>query len=121
MCEKSGLNLLSLQIGRFTGADPIELRPFLEVLVDEEDRGLLAVHPSWVYGLALLSHEGCRVVYTISRNTSVPFFAKLGFVPVPEQVPDHPVFLEHGIRFHKMAFHCLAERPEEEAGDADQL
>ena len=65
------------------------------------------------HGLTLVSYEGCRVVHTISRNTSALFFAKLGFVPVPEQVPDHPIFLEFGIRFQKMVFHCLAERPGE--------
>ncbi len=58
------------------------------------------------HGLALVSREGCRVVYTISRNTSAPFFTKLGFVLVPEQVPDHPIFLKQGIRFQKMLFHC---------------
>ncbi len=53
-------------------------------------------------GLRLLSDKGCRAVSTIARSTSVGFFARLGFVSVPEQVPDHPVFLKHGIRFHKM-------------------
>jgi len=48
------LNLLSLQVGRITGADPMELRPHLDIVVDEEDRGLLAVSASWVAYLAAL-------------------------------------------------------------------
>ncbi len=56
------------------------------------------------HGLALVSVEGCRVVYTISRTTSAGFFTKLGFAPVLERVPDHPIFLKDGIRFQKMVF-----------------
>ncbi|RPJ50733.1 MAG: N-acetyltransferase [Acidobacteria bacterium] len=55
-------------------------------------------------GAALLSDEGCQVISTIARNTSSAFFAKLGFVPVSEPVPDHPIFLKHGIRFQKMVW-----------------
>ena len=46
--------------------------------------------------------QGCCRVHTIARNTSVPFFRKLGFATAPGTAPQHPLFEQHGIRFELM-------------------
>lgn len=46
--------------------------------------------------------QGCCRVHVIARNTSVPFFRKLGFGPAPGTAPQHPLFEQHGIRFELM-------------------
>ncbi|WP_031387210.1 GNAT family N-acetyltransferase [Desulfonatronum thiodismutans] len=46
--------------------------------------------------------QGCCRVHAIARNTSVPFFRKLGFGPAPGTAPQHPLFEQHGIRFELM-------------------
>ena len=51
------LNLLSLQMGRVSGRPAIELRPYLDPIVDEEDRGLLSVDSTWVAYAAAVRAE----------------------------------------------------------------
>ncbi len=46
--------------------------------------------------------QDCCRVHAIARNTSVPFFRKLGFGPAPGTAPQHPLFEQHGIRFELM-------------------
>lgn len=42
-------------------------------------------------------------IQTYARNTSVGFFAKLGFIPTNEYL-EHPDFTKHGITIQKMYF-----------------
>ena len=46
--QPKDLNELSKAIGNNTNQTPLELRPFLKVLIDEIDHGLLSVDPVWV-------------------------------------------------------------------------
>ena len=41
-------NLLSRQFGKHSGRKPLDLRPYLSVIIDESDRGLLLVDNTWV-------------------------------------------------------------------------
>lgn len=50
----------------------------------------------------IVSVKLCHRIHTIARNTSVEFFSGLGFRSVPGKVPEHPVFLKHGITFEFM-------------------
>ena len=51
------LNLLSQAIGTSAGKDPIDLRPFMKVVLDEVDRGVLTVDPVWVSYVASASSD----------------------------------------------------------------
>jgi len=42
------LNFLSRAIGHAAGVPPIDLGPYLDPVLDEEDHGLLMVDPAWV-------------------------------------------------------------------------
>lgn len=45
---------------------------------------------------------GCKVIRGYSRNTSVEFFKRLGFEPVPGKIAEHPHFAKHGISFQQL-------------------
>ena len=49
--------------------------------------------------LERISKQGGVRIYTIARNTSAPFFRKLGFQTAPGIPPEHPLFKIHGITF----------------------
>lgn len=51
---------------------------------------------------SMLEGTRCTVVRTISRNTSVEFFSKLGFAPVPNRHMEYPHFSKYGITFQEM-------------------
>ncbi len=55
--EPDDLNLLSLQFGKYSGRPPIPLRPYLSILLDEIDHGLLLVADSWVEYVAAVRTE----------------------------------------------------------------
>ncbi|MEN8241006.1 MAG: hypothetical protein ABFS17_03715 [Chloroflexota bacterium] len=42
------LNLLSLEVGIITREDPLLLRPYLSIIIDENDYGLLTVERKWI-------------------------------------------------------------------------
>ena len=46
--------------------------------------------------------RNCRRIHTIARNTSAEFVRTLGFQAAPGLAPEHPLFLEHGIKFELM-------------------
>lgn len=52
--------------------------------------------------LARVAAGGCRRVHTVARNTSAPFFERLGFAPSGPPL-EHPAFQRHGIVFVPMA------------------
>ena len=47
---------------------------------------------------------GCKVIRGYSRNTSVEFFKRLGFVPMPGKIAEHPQFAKHGISFQQLTY-----------------
>ena len=49
--------------------------------------------------LERISNQCCVRVYTVARNTSAPFFRKLGFETASGKLPDHALFKKHGITF----------------------
>jgi hypothetical protein len=51
------LNTLSLAASKFNQQNPSSLREFLEVIVDEEDYGLLCIHNEWVRYFAKLDRS----------------------------------------------------------------
>jgi hypothetical protein len=51
------LNLLSMQFGQHSKQRPLELRPNLKVLIDEEDYGLLLVNKKWVKYAAKVAED----------------------------------------------------------------
>ena len=54
--------------------------------------------------MAVAEAGGCLVIQTYARNTSVVFFARLGFVALSEEPLDHPDFSKHGISFLQMEY-----------------
>jgi N-acetylglutamate synthase-like GNAT family acetyltransferase len=66
--------------------------------------------------LKRISNKSCVRVHTIARNTSAPFFEKLGFKIASGTTPEHPLFKRRGITFE------LMERNVEQgtAADADK-
>jgi hypothetical protein len=56
--EPRDLNTLSQQFAAFSGNKPVDLRPYLKVGVDEEDRGLLTIEDDWVSYVASVP-DGC--------------------------------------------------------------
>ena len=59
------LDLLSRELGVISDQSPIDLRPSLNVIIDEQDRGLLAVDQSWIQYVALLATE---TVLDVTKN-----------------------------------------------------
>ncbi len=53
--------------------------------------------------------EKRTIIRTISRNTSLPFFKKLGF-RIVKDYPDHPKFIKHGITFSLMEKEICTEQ-----------
>jgi hypothetical protein len=51
------LDLLSRELGKHSDSEPLDLRPFLNVVVDEEDRGLLLVDDAWVKYAASIKED----------------------------------------------------------------
>ena len=49
--------------------------------------------------LERISNQGCVRLHAIARNTSAPFFRKLGFKTAPGNPPEHSLFKKHGIAF----------------------
>jgi len=49
-----------------------------------------------------LSNEGQITISTISRNSSIDFFSKLGFKAASNGKIEHPSFLKFGIAFQKI-------------------
>ncbi len=51
------LNLLSERFGKYSGQQPIPLRPYLSRILDEEDHGLLLVDDIWVKYVAAVQES----------------------------------------------------------------
>ncbi|CAG0942047.1 hypothetical protein BROC_01699 [Candidatus Brocadiaceae bacterium] len=51
------LDLLSYQFGKFARSAPIALRPYLHVILDEEDRGLFLVDKDWITYAATVAED----------------------------------------------------------------
>lgn len=83
----------------WTGGTEIELR-HLAVASHAQGRGIGRSLVTELYRIA--KAKNCRRIHTIARNTSAEFFRTLGFQTAPGQVPEHLVFLEHGITFELM-------------------
>jgi N-acetylglutamate synthase-like GNAT family acetyltransferase len=49
-----------------------------------------------------VSERKCLRIHTITRNSSVVFFKKLGFSLAEAEAPQHPVFQKHGITLKLM-------------------
>jgi len=77
----------------------IELR-HLAVAPHVQNRGIGRSLVTELYKIAKAGN--CHRIHTIARNTSVEFFRRLGFRSIPGKIPDHPLFLEHGITFELM-------------------
>lgn len=58
------LNLLSRQFGERSNQDPLDLRPYLEVLIDEPDHGLLFVDNQWVRYVAKVDENRLDEIVT---------------------------------------------------------
>lgn len=56
------LNLLSRQFGIHSQQSPIDLRPHLKVLIDEQDYGLLLVDSKWVKYAAKVSSDNLEII-----------------------------------------------------------
>lgn len=83
----------------WTGNTEIELR-HLAVAAHAQGRGLGRDLVTELYRIAKARH--CQRIHATVRNTSAGFFRRLGFQSASGQAPEHPVFLEHGIRFELM-------------------
>lgn len=83
----------------WTGKEEIELR-HLAVLTEAQNQRI--GHSLVARLLEIVASRGCRRIHTIARNTSDPFFRKLGFTIAPGVAPEHPAFQEHGISFELM-------------------
>lgn len=95
-----------------TAGDEIELRH----LAVEPSHQRNSIGRSLVTELFhIASIKLCHRIHTIARNTSAAFFSELGFRAVPGKVPDHTVFLKHGITF------VFMERIVEKAASVDGL
>ena len=79
--DPNDLNLLSVQFGLHSGRPFLELRPFLTVLVDEEDRGLLSVDATWV---DYVSNVQEKSIATIVRD----WFESMRKEHSDEDIPD---------------------------------
>ena len=53
--------------------------------------------------IEIARERDAEVIGVVSRNTSMGFYEKLGFVPVPGQKITHPAFDPRGIHFEVMA------------------
>jgi hypothetical protein len=60
--EPDDLNLLSLSIGKHSRQEPLELREYLTVLVDEPDFGALAVSEIWLAYVAEASNTQAEAI-----------------------------------------------------------
>ena len=83
----------------WTGGTEIELR-HLAVVSHAQGRGIGRNLVTELYRIAKI--KNCRRIHTIARNTSGEFFRRLGFQTAPGQVPEYPIFIEHGITFELM-------------------
>lgn len=99
LIAKARDRILGGLVGVWTASDEIELR-HLAVSPEAQNQGI---------GRQLIEdlirrvrEQGCRRIHTIARNTSCEFFQKAGFSAAPGIPPEHPVFLDHGIRFELM-------------------
>jgi N-acetylglutamate synthase-like GNAT family acetyltransferase len=81
------------------GNTEIELR-HLAVAAHAQGRGLGRDLVTELYRIAKTRY--CQRIHATVRNTSAGFFRSLGFQSASGQAPEHPVFLEHGIRFELM-------------------
>ena len=82
-----------------TGDAEMELR-HLAVAFHAQGRG---IGRSLVAELCRIAKaRNCWHIHTIARNTSAEFFRTLGFQAAPGLAPEHPLFLEHGIKFELM-------------------
>ncbi|GAA5262690.1 hypothetical protein KTGMC3_P1408 [Methanocalculus sp. MC3] len=83
----------------FGSSSKCEIR-HIAVLPEEQDKGCGTMLIEAL--VAYASGKGFQAIHTIARNTSVPFFLKAGFACGKGNVPDHPIFLQHGISFVMM-------------------
>ena len=86
-------------------ADTLELRHI--ALRPEFQR--MSIGTKLVRELVAVAEAGrCLVIETYARNTSVGFFASLGFVTLPREPLKHPDFSKHGISFRRMEYSLSA-------------
>ena len=83
----------------WTAEKEIELR---HLAVDSSHQGKGIGHSLVTELFRIVSVKLCHRINTIARNTSAEFFRGLGFQSVPGKMPEHPVFLKHGITFEFM-------------------
>jgi len=109
------LELVAKESGQLVGGlvavwrsgSEVELR-HLAVATERQHRGIgRSLVAEFV---RIVASRGGGRIHTIARNTSAEFFRRLGFRTAPGEVPEHPVFVKHGISFE------LMERAVEPAG-----
>lgn len=97
-------------VANWTSPTGVELR-HIAVKAEAQYRGVGSQLVKALMGK--VAQNGCTRIHTIARNTSTGFFKKLGFTAAPGDVPEHPVFMKHGITFE------LLERNVEQGAAAD--
>jgi hypothetical protein len=58
------LNFLSREFGRYSSQKSLDLRPYLQVLIDEPDYGLLLVSKQWIEYAANVSEDALDKIVT---------------------------------------------------------
>ncbi len=86
-------------VANWTSETQVEVR-HIAVVPDRQHQGVGRQLATAL--IADVSAEGCRLIHTIARSTSVTFFEKLGFATLPGGPYEHPDFTKHGISFDKM-------------------
>ena len=85
-------------VANWLSENEIEIR---HIAVESDYQGI-GVGKCLVEKLIVLLREDAPVkIHTYARNTSIGFFAKLGFIPTDKYL-EHPDFTKHGIKFQQM-------------------
>jgi ribosomal protein S18 acetylase RimI-like enzyme len=106
--SKADGSLLGGLVANWTAASNVEIR---HIAVAPCFQGLGIGSMLAGYLIEMLKEENCLRLQVIARNTSVPFFRRLGFDEVDSSIPDHPYFQIFGISFTLL---------EKEIGDRSQ-
>ena len=90
--------LIGALVATWTSATTVELRHLAVRTQRQGVGGQLIKH--------LIATAGCSEIATCARNTSLPFFTAMGFVPVSDEVLEHPAFSPFGISFRHLRYSC---------------
>jgi hypothetical protein len=90
--------LIGALVATWTSSTTMELRHLAVRTERQGVGGKLVKH--------LIAMAGCSEIVTCARNTSLPFFTVMGFVPVSDEVLEHPAFSRFGISFRHLRYSC---------------